>query len=392
MQLTPSYIFNADTFRKNHDRLLAALKKYYGNAKLAYSMKTNYAKPVCDEALMAGAYLEAVSPHEHRLAIEYGAQNGAIIYNGVCKTISSIMRAAAKENKINFDNLSELNEFLERWTSKMRNVNIGLRVAFDIGNGIDSHFGFAGCDFYEAMSLVKERKNVRITGLHCHFSHARDLDSWKKRTETMLQLATHNIPKEDLKYIDLGGNLYSSMPSEMKDFFGEVPSFEDYGKTIGSLFKEAFPDESVELILEPGTALVADAVSLCAKVLRIKNYGNKQAAILNVSKYDLGAVQSTGHAPFTVHGSTDNHISTYDLFGYTCMEDDILAENYTGSLAEGNIVVFHNEGAYSLSTNNDFINPAIGMNVLKGNVISEASKAATVEEIASRFQIMEDIK
>ena len=71
MQLIPSYIFNADTFRKNHDRLLSALRKYYGNVRLAYSMKTNYAKPVCDEALMAGAYLEAVSPHEHSLAIKY---------------------------------------------------------------------------------------------------------------------------------------------------------------------------------------------------------------------------------------------------------------------------------------------------------------------------------
>ena len=41
MQLIPSYIFNADTFRKNHDRLLSALRKYYGNVRLAYSMKTN---------------------------------------------------------------------------------------------------------------------------------------------------------------------------------------------------------------------------------------------------------------------------------------------------------------------------------------------------------------
>lgn len=386
MQLIPSYIFNADTFHKNNDRLLSALRKYYGNVRLAYSMKTNYAKPVCDEALMAGAYLEAVSPHEHSLAIKYGAQKGSIIYNGVCKNESSIMHAAAIGSKINFDNLSELNEFLERWNSKKDKVNIGLRVTFDIGNGINSHFGLAGCDFYEAMSLVKERKNVRVTGLHCHFSRARDLASWKKRAETMILLATHNIPKEDLKYIDLGGNLYSPMPSEMKDFFGVVPSFEDYGTIIGTLFKRAFPDESVELILEPGTALVADAVSLCAKVLRIKDTGSKRAAILNVSKYDLGAVQTTGHVPFTVYGSSNQPQRTYDLFGYTCMEDDILARDYTGSLAEGDIIVFKNAGAYSFSTNNDFISPAIGMNILKNGVLWEASKAVTVDEIARRFQ------
>lgn len=386
MQLTPSYIFNADTFRKNHDRLLAALRKYYGNVRLAYSMKTNYAKPVCDEALMAGAYLEAVSPHEQRLAIEYGAPKGSIIYNGVCKTISSIMHGAAIGSKINFDNLSELNDFLAAWQPEMKTFDIGLRVTFDIGNGINSHFGFAGCDFYKAMSLVKERKNVRVTGLHCHFSRARDLDSWKKRTETMILLATQNIPKEDLKYIDLGGNLYSPLPTEMKDFFGEVPSFEEYGKTIATLFKEAFPDESVELILEPGTALVADAVSLCAKVLRIKNFGEKKAAILNVSKYDLGAVQTTGHVPFAVFGGSNQQTDSYDLFGYTCMEDDILARDYTGNLAEGDIIVFKNAGAYSFSTNNDFICPAIGMNILKNGVLWEASKAVTVDEIARRFQ------
>ena len=97
---------------------------------------------------MAGAYLEAVSPHEHSLAIKYGAQKGSIIYNGVCINASSIMHAAAIGSKINFDNLSELNEFLERWNSKKDKVNVGLGVTFDIGNGINSHFGFAGCDFY----------------------------------------------------------------------------------------------------------------------------------------------------------------------------------------------------------------------------------------------------
>lgn len=385
VQLVPSYIFNADTFRKNHDRLLSALKKYYGNVRLAYSMKTNYAKPVCNEALLAGAYLEAVSPHEHRLAISYGAHFDSIIFNGVCKTVTSMMYAASSGSIINLDNLSELKDFLDRWTPEKKMRSIGLRVTFDIENGIKSHFGFAGCDFYEALSLVKQRKNIRVTGLHCHFSHARDLASWKKRAETMITLATQNIPKENLKYIDLGGNLFSPMPDCMKNHFGNVPSFEDYGKVIGTVFKDAFPDENVELILEPGTALVADAVSLCAKVLRIKEYGEKKAAILNVSKYDLGAVQSIGNVPFTVYGKSEQPTSTYDLFGYTCMEDDILAENYTGSLAEGDIIVFKNAGAYSFSTNNDFICPAIGMNVLKGGSLYEAFREATVEEISNKF-------
>ena len=68
------------------------------------------------------------------------------------------------------------------------------------------------------------------------------------------------------------------------------------------------------------------------------------------------------------------------------MEDDILARDYTGSLAEGDIIVFKNAGAYSFSTNNDFISPAIGMNILKNGVLWEASKAVTVDEIARRFQ------
>lgn len=385
IKLAPSYIFNADTFSKNHDMLLAALKKYYGNVRLAYSMKTNYAKPVCNEALLAGAYLEAVSPHEYSLAREYGASGWSVIFNGVCKTTNSMMYAAASGSIINLDNLSELKEFLDIWALENKMSSIGLRVTFDIENGIKSHFGFAGCDLYEAMSLVKQRKNIRVTGLHCHFSHARDLASWKKRVETMITLATQNIPKENLKYIDLGGNLFSPMPDFMKNHFGNVPSFEDYGKVIGTIFKEAFPEENVELILEPGTALVADAVSLCAKVLRIKEYGEKKSAILNVSKYDLGAVQSIGNVPFTVYGKSEQPTSTYDLFGYTCMEDDVLAENYTGNLAEGDIILFKNVGAYSFSTNNDFICPAVGMNVLKGNSFSEATRSATVEEISNRF-------
>ena len=121
-------------------------------------------------------------------------------------------------------------------------------------------------------------------------------------------------------------------------------------------------------------------------MLRIKDTGSKRAAILNISKYDLGAVQTTGHVPFTVYGSSNQPQSTYDLFGYTCMEDDILARDYTGSLAEGDIIVFKNAGAYSFSTNNDFISPAIGMNILKNGVLWEASKAVTVDEIARRFQ------
>ncbi len=140
-----------------------------------------------------------------------------------------------------------------------------------------------------------------------------------------------------------------------------IPTFTDYGQAIGGVFAAAFPAlDGPELILEPGLALVADAMRFIAKTIDIKQVGGRQIALVSGSLYDVKPTLSNRNLPITVipasSGSTAS--GNFDLVGTTCMEGDCLYRGYQGELKAGDYVIFDNAGAYTNVLRPPFINPA----------------------------------
>ena len=231
---TPVYVFDKDKFKKNVDDLNKAFGIRYPNFRIGYSYKTNYAPAICRLADKLGCFAEVVSPMEYGHALRVGVKHENIIYNGVIKDIDGKATVAMMGGIVNVDNIDELIELYDRIVENGCEVNVGVRLNFDIGNGVVSRFGFdVGGEDYERMKLLfKYATKIKLVGVHCHISKAREIPFWEKRVKGIIDcindLKASGCIKQ-LEYIDLGSNLYGSMDPSLAEQFGEnIPTFDDY--------------------------------------------------------------------------------------------------------------------------------------------------------------------
>ncbi|MEH6942245.1 hypothetical protein [Bacillus sp. JJ722] len=119
---------------------------------------------------------------------------------------------------------------------------------------------------HEAICELKRIPNIKIIGLHGHFStRTRSVESYKRKTEKLCQIAKEYII-ESLKFIDVGGGIYGGLP---KTFHNNAPSFDDYAEAICEVMNHEFAsyENKPTLILEPGVSMVANTFIFIAKVI-----------------------------------------------------------------------------------------------------------------------------
>lgn len=343
--------------------MLTAFKKIYSNTAIGYSFKTNSTPYICEALINHGALAEVVSPKEFFTATKLTKYNN-IIYNGVIPDVYGKCQIASNGGIVNIDNYQELIA-LESQAKRLNEVlKIGLRLNFDIGAGYVSRFGieYEGEEYNKILEHVENSKFVTINGIHCHFHGGRGLEYWERRADKMIEIGK----KLDVDYIDLGGNMYGDMDERLKaQFDDDIPTFEDYANVVASRFKDAFPDKKPLLIIEAGTPIVANGVSLLTRVVSTKTIQGKSLATLNGSIYNLGFISKTRTVPIDIVHTNEliPEGRKHDLYGYTCTEGDLMYEGYEGPLSVGDIVLFRNVGAYAVDMCSDFIKsppPVIG--------------------------------
>jgi diaminopimelate decarboxylase len=89
-----------------------------------------------------------------------------------------------------------------------------------------------------------------------------------------------------------------------------------------------------------------------------------------------------------VIGATDSGDNrTWDITGYTCMEDDVLYRKYAGPLKVGDYIVFSNVGAYSIVLRPPFIRLARPILMVEedGMTVRQLRSAETDEDLWRRF-------
>ena len=203
--------------------------------------------------------------------------------------------------------------------------------------------------------------------------------------EKMLYLADRFFPQVP-EYLDLGSGMYGDMEPELSAQFDAVPSYQEYAFVTAGLMKEHYriiPDcQKPILITEPGTTLVSRYVKLIGKVESIKRIGNKSFATLNCSIHNLGEVCLYKRLPLQIipTGVERKDYSDLDFTGYTCLEQDVLYDGYTGKLGIGDTAVFSNVGGYSTVLKPPFIKPNCAMVAREDNGAFLLIRNAETEE------------
>lgn len=365
---TPFYLFDEKGFIDNYRNLENTFRAVYPNYQISYSYKTNYTPFVCQLVKSLGGYAEVVSDMEYTLAKKLGYDNRQIVYNGPSK--GNEMYEHLEHNGIlNLDSLDETKRVVAYCkTNPDRQYTVGVRINMDLGANFISRFGMVdgSPELLEAVKLIRETENLKLIGIHCHISRCRGVDAWAKRAEIMLNMADKYVEGTP-EYISLGSGMFADMADYLKDQFGgsSVPTYEDYCKATIVPFAEHYKnaEKMPMLFTEPGTTVVARYLSFVSKVLSIKHIRGRWIANMDGDYHNLGEICTMKKLPtHVVSGDNEQkHFEKIDIMGFTCLEQDVMVPEWTGNLAEGDILVFDNCGGYSIVSKPQFIKPQSAM-------------------------------
>lgn len=390
------YLLDSDSFRKNFNSLISEFQKYYPNTKIAYSYKTNYVPRYCELVEKLGGYAEVVSGMEMMLALKLGVSADRIFFNGPYKEAIYVEKLLSAGGTVNIDSMEELltiAAIADKHSGPP--FKLGLRCNYDVNDGVISRFGFDidSQAFAEAIAMIDAHAKLKITSLHCHFA-TRSLDCWERRTLGMLNVLDKYFSDrlDDLSYISLGGGIYGPMSDELKaQFPSEIPKFEDYARVAAKPFAEYFdkasPNWKPILIIEPGTALVADAMKYVCAIQSIKSIRGQTIISLTGSSHNINPNANRKNVLIEhfmgkrIFDPVD--VKSAKLAGYTCIESDYLYHGFSGNVAVGDFFVFNEVGSYSVVMKPPFILP--------NAAIIEVSAHSPAIKIIKRQETFDDV-
>ncbi|MBQ0142532.1 MAG: diaminopimelate decarboxylase [Prevotellaceae bacterium] len=390
---TPFYLFDEKGFVDNYKKLENTFRTVYPNYQISYSYKTNYTPFVCQLVKSMGGYAEVVSDMEYTLAKKLGYKNSQIVYNGPSKG-AEMYEHIENGGILNIDSLDEAKRVVSYCKlHSEKQYTCGLRINMDLGANFISRFGLeAGSpEMNETITIIKETENLQLIGLHCHISRCRGVEAWAKRAEIMLEMAdklVEGVPQ----YISLGSGMFADMADYLKDQFGgsSVPTYDDYCKSTIMPFVEHYKDSEKKpmLFTEPGTTVVARYLSFVSKVLSVKQIRGRWIANMDGDYHNLGEICTMKKLPTHViaGGQEQKHYDKIDIMGFTCLEQDVMVPEWTGNLAEGDVMVFDNCGGYSIVSKPQFIKPQSAMFAKRvDNSIMQIMRAETFDDVFGKF-------
>lgn len=367
------YLLDSGLYEDNYCKMLKAFQKYYTNTHIAYSYKTNYMPKLCRIINRLGGYAEVVSEMELELALNLGVEYENIYYNGPYKKEKYIEEIMLGGGYLNIDAGYEtviVSEIAERHRDKQ--FAVGVRYNMDIGQDVPSRFGIPKEELKCVVEQLNSISNLRVVGLHCHLPF-RSQDSFRDRMTNLKELLYGEMKDYAWSYISLGGGYMGEVSEELAGQFSFVPpAYEDYAKIVAGQMAEFYQNcsERPRLIIEPGSALVANTMRFIARVVNIKRVRGKAIATLTGSTYNMNPSVKSVKRPITVYSDKESEqYEDLDMAGYTCIESDYLYKGYSGSLSVGDFVVFHNVGSYSIVMKPPFILPDVPILEFEGNDI-----------------------
>ena len=380
------YLLDSNQFKINFQELKKSFSSIYHNFNIAYSYKTNYTPKLCKIINDLGGYAEVVSEMEMELALRIGVEPKNIIWNGPVKSPKELEKFLLLGGVVNIDSSDDLaliKNIINKYPSK--EFKLGIRVNFDVNDGVISRFGFDiyGNDFKECLEFTTKTPSIKLINLQCHFAK-RNIEYWPERAKGMIKLidSIGIIPER----IDLGGGLFGKMEDSLKNQFScLIPDYNSYAEAVATLFRDKFGNNGPELIIEPGSALVGDCMKFVGTVKTIKNIRGKWIATVLGSQKNINMTGVNPPIQIINTGEEAKYYNNLDIVGYTCIEGDILYKKYTGYLAKEDTIIISNCGSYSLVMKPPFILPNFPIIGISHGIVEVKKKGETFDDKFQSF-------
>ncbi|HHF4805454.1 TPA: diaminopimelate decarboxylase [Haemophilus influenzae] len=306
-----------------------------------------------------GSGFDIVSQGELERVLAAGGDASKVVFSGVAKSREEIMRALEVGIRcFNVESVSELKHINQIAGEMGKIAPISLRVNPDvdahthpyISTGLkENKFGVSVDEAREVYKLASTLPNIKITGMDCHIgSQLTELQPFLDATDRLIVLMEQL--KEDgitLKHLDLGGGLGVTYTDETP------PHPSDYANALLEKLKN-YPE--LEIILEPGRAISANAGILVAKVQYLKSNENRNFAITDTGMNDMirPALYEAYMNIIEIDRTLEREKAIYDVVGPVCETSDFLGKQRELSIAEGDYIAQCSAGAYGASMSSNY--------------------------------------
>jgi diaminopimelate decarboxylase len=264
---SPLYVYEEDIIRARYEDLRSAIT--YPKTRIHYAAKANSNPAILALLQEMGAGIDATSPGEVYLALGAGFAPSEVIFTGVNSSADDLAYCHEQGVQVNIGSPA----LLEYWGETYPGTQVSIRVNPDVGAGHHDHtitggprskFGI----YYDRMDRAQEiadRYDVDIVGVHAHIgSGILETSSFLTAMDIILDTAA---ALDGLEFIDIGGGM--GVPYRPEDT--PLPLTE-MGHAMSEKFSSFCADygSSLELKLEPGRYLVAEAGTLLTRVTNLK--------------------------------------------------------------------------------------------------------------------------
>jgi diaminopimelate decarboxylase len=380
---TPFYCYSKDVLQNNYKSFQEGFSSY--PTTICFAIKANSNLSVLKILSDMGAGADTVSQGEIMRAIKAGIPAGKIVFSGVGKTIKE-MEYALNQNigQFNVESRTEvriLNEVAKKLGKK---ANISIRVNPDInanthekittGRKIDK-FGIPWDEVDETFAMAKQYTHLEVQGIACHIgSQITNIEPFIKTARKISELANKLLKQGfNLKRLDLGGGLGIKYKDE------QPIDIADYARIIIDSIK----DTKLQLFIEPGRRIAADAGILVSEVQYIKKSGEREFLILDAGMNDImrPAIYTAYHEIIAEKEGDKEYF--YDIVGPVCESSDIFGrQRELPHLEAGDLVAIKQAGAYGMSMANNYnTRPIIPEILVEGDNYRVIRERQTLEEI-----------
>jgi len=322
---------------------------------ICYAVKANSNLSVLNILAKLGSGFDIVSIGELERVIAAGGMPERCVFSGVSKTKTEIQRALELGIYcFNVESAAELDR-VESVAKFMRTkAPISIRVNPDVDANTHPYIATGlkenkfGVSIDRALALYKKAeisKHLDVFGLDYHIgSQINEVSPFIEALEKSLELISQ-LKAEGIKisHIDIGGGVGIEYNEE------KTINIEKYIQSVLDKVGD------LEVILEPGRAIVGDAGIFVTQVEYLKQSGVKSFAIIDGAMNDLQRPSLYGsyHQAIAVEDNSKGIKDTWDLVGPICETGDFLAKDRELTLEQGDYIALMSTGAYGfvLSSN-----------------------------------------
>ncbi len=345
---SPLYHYDLDRVQAQAQALRSAIS--YPACTLLYAIKANPCPAIVKTLAAEGYGIDTLSPGEVAMALKCGVPPEQILYTENNMTDVEMADAHAAGVLINCGSLDRLERLGKHGASKA-----SLRFNPDIGAGAHekictggplSKFGVHYSQVEEVLRIEQDT-GIQVVGAHMHIgSGILDADIYGDAMRVILDVAKQ-LPH--LEFIDFGGGI--GIP--YKDDESEV-DIRHLGKLADELmyhFSEAC-GRQIELRLEPGRFLVAQAGTLLTTVTSIKTNPDGRIYVGCDTGFNhlLRPCMYDAYHRIENISNPDAPPTAVDIVGNICESGDVFARQRTIPMPKlGDVLAICDAGAYGMS-------------------------------------------